>query len=204
MRVLVRSRDQRRRHLQRPGGRRPAPTRSPSRSPASRPRSPTCASRRARRPRSSDARSRADLRNGQRAGSSELINTQTATVASTLNADQLNRMPTPTRNALNAVTFLPGVNTRDHQPRIADQRPAGIVRSDHARRRQQQRQLPALVRLVLRLGHAAAGRGRSGHRRDRGRRRDVGGSGAISINFTTRSGTNRFSGTATSTSRHPS
>ncbi len=43
--------------------------------------------------------------------SSELINTQTATVAATLNSDQLNRMPTPTRNALNAVTFLPGVNT---------------------------------------------------------------------------------------------
>ena len=43
--------------------------------------------------------------------SSELVNTQTATVSSTLNADQLNRMPTTSRNALNAVTFLPGVNT---------------------------------------------------------------------------------------------
>ncbi|MFB3853915.1 MAG: carboxypeptidase regulatory-like domain-containing protein [Vicinamibacterales bacterium] len=43
--------------------------------------------------------------------SSELVNVQTATVAATLNADQLNRMPTPTRNALNAFTFLPGVNT---------------------------------------------------------------------------------------------
>jgi hypothetical protein len=42
--------------------------------------------------------------------SSELINTQTATVAATLNSDQLTRMPTPTRNALNAVAFLPGVN----------------------------------------------------------------------------------------------
>ncbi len=43
--------------------------------------------------------------------SSELVNTQTATISSTLNADQINRMPTPSRNALNAVTFLPGVNT---------------------------------------------------------------------------------------------
>ena len=43
--------------------------------------------------------------------STELINTQNATVSSTLNADQLNRMPTASRNALNAVTFLPGVNT---------------------------------------------------------------------------------------------
>jgi hypothetical protein len=40
-----------------------------------------------------------------------LINTQTATVTSTLTSDQLTRMPTPTRNALNALTFLPGVNT---------------------------------------------------------------------------------------------
>ena len=64
------------------------------------------------------ARSRPALRDGHRRGSSELINTQTATVSSTLNADQLNRMPTPTRNALNAVTFLPGVNTAGDQPRF--------------------------------------------------------------------------------------
>jgi hypothetical protein len=44
-------------------------------------------------------------------GGVALINTQTATVASTLNVDQINRMPMATRNALNAVTFLPGVNT---------------------------------------------------------------------------------------------
>src|SRR4029453_901074 len=45
--------------------------------------------------------------------SSELINTETATVAAILNSDQLTRMPTPTRNALNAVAFLPGVNRHD-------------------------------------------------------------------------------------------
>jgi len=43
--------------------------------------------------------------------SAELINTQNGTVAATLNADQLTRLPTPTRNALNAVAFLPGINT---------------------------------------------------------------------------------------------
>ena len=43
--------------------------------------------------------------------SSELINTENGTVAATLNSDQLTRMPTATRNALNAVAFLPGVNT---------------------------------------------------------------------------------------------
>ena len=41
----------------------------------------------------------------------QLVNTQTATIASTLNADQINKMPMATRNAVNAVTFLPGVNT---------------------------------------------------------------------------------------------
>ena len=40
----------------------------------------------------------------------ELISTQTATVTSTLNTDQLNRMPTSSRNAMNATTFLPGVS----------------------------------------------------------------------------------------------
>ena len=44
-----------------------------------------------------------------RAGT-ELINTQSATVSSTLNSDQLNRLPTTSRNALNAVTFLPGAS----------------------------------------------------------------------------------------------
>ncbi len=45
------------------------------------------------------------------ASSSELVNSQNGTVAATLNSDQLLRMPTPTRNALNAVAFLPGINT---------------------------------------------------------------------------------------------
>ncbi len=45
-----------------------------------------------------------------RAGT-ELVNTQSATVSSTLSTDQLNRLPTTSRNALNAVTFLPGVST---------------------------------------------------------------------------------------------
>jgi hypothetical protein len=40
----------------------------------------------------------------------DLVNIETATVSSTVGADQLNGMPTYTRNALNAITFLPGVN----------------------------------------------------------------------------------------------
>jgi hypothetical protein len=41
----------------------------------------------------------------------ELINTRTATVTSTLNADQIAQLPTPTRDLLlGGVTFLVGVN----------------------------------------------------------------------------------------------
>ncbi len=63
--------------------------------------------------------------------SSELINTENGTVAATLNSDQLTRMPTPTRNALNAVAFLPGVNIDGNQPRLDDQRPAGKLPEHH-------------------------------------------------------------------------
>ena len=63
-----------------------------------------------------------------------------------------------------------------HQPRLDDQRAAGRLPQHHARRREQQRQLPAQHRRVLRLGHAAAGRGRgrvgdARRRRRTGRRR---------------------------------
>ena len=93
--------------------------------------------------------------------SSELINTQIATVAATLNSDQLTRMPTPTRNALNAVAFLPGVNVDRNQPRLDHQRPARELPEHHRRRREQQRQLPAQHGRVLRLRHPTAGRDRS-------------------------------------------
>ncbi len=115
--------------------------------------------------------------------SSELINTENGTVAATLNSDQLTRMPTATRNALNAVAFLPGVNVDGHQPRLDDQRPAGELPEHHHRRREQQRQLPAQHGRLLRVRHAAAGRGRGrvGHAlrrwrpgRRRRRRRDDG------------------------------
>jgi hypothetical protein len=128
--------------------------------------------------------------------SSELINTQTATVASTLNADQLNRMPTATRNALNAVTFLPGVNTaginRDSSinglPESFVQITLdGVSNNDNFLRSTDsffasvtpRQDAVEAVSVVTAAGGAS-----------------VGGSGAASINFQTRSGTNRFSGTA--------
>ena len=60
---------------------------------------------------------------------------------------------------------------RRHQPRLELQRPARLVRRDHARRRQQQRQLQQVDRRLLRDGHAAAGRDRGRHGDDGGRRR---------------------------------
>ena len=49
--------------------------------------------------------------------SAEIINTQTPTVAATLNVDQIANIPTPTRDVLNAVTYLVGVNQAGHRAR---------------------------------------------------------------------------------------
>ena len=138
------------------------------------------------------------------ASSSELINTQTATVSATLNSDQLNRMPTATRNALNAVAFLPGINTpgtnRDSTinglPESFIQITMdGVSNNDNFLRSSDsffasvtpRQDAVEAVSVVLGAGGA-----------------QVGGSGVVSINFQTRSGTNRFSGTAYEYFRHPS
>jgi hypothetical protein len=136
--------------------------------------------------------------------SSELINTQTATVAATLNSDEITRMPTATRNALNAVAFLPGVNTvssnrnssinglPDSMVQITLD---GVSNNDNFLRSSDgffasvypRQDAVEAVTVVMAVGGA-----------------QVGGSGAVSINFTTRSGTNRFSGTAYEYYRNPS
>jgi hypothetical protein len=138
------------------------------------------------------------------ASSSELINTQTPIVAATLNSDQLNRMPTPTRNALNAVTFLPGINTADtnRESRINGLPESfvqitldGVSNNDNFLRSSDSFFATVTPRQdaieAVSVVTAAAGA-------------NVGGSGAVSINFQTRSGTNRFSGTAYEYFRHPS
>jgi hypothetical protein len=136
--------------------------------------------------------------------SSELINTQTATVAATLNADQLLRMPTASRNALNAVTFLPGVNTLttnrnstinglpDSMVNITFD---GVSNSDNFLRSSDaffasvypRQDAVEAATVVMAVGGAT-----------------VGGSGAVNINFTTRSGGSRFAGTVYEYYRHPS
>lgn len=126
--------------------------------------------------------------------STELINTQTATVTATLNSDQLNRMPTPTRNALNAVAFLPGVNTTStNRNSTINGLPDSFVQitmdgasnNDNFLRTTDGFFASVTPRQdaveAVTVTMAAAGA-------------NLGGSGAVTIAFQTRSGGNRFSG----------
>ena len=128
--------------------------------------------------------------------STELINSQTPTISSTLNADELNRMPTPTRNALNAVTFLPGVNTAttNRESRINGLPETfinitldGVSNNDNFLRSTDSFFASVTPRQdaveAVSVTTAAAGA-------------ELGGSGAVTINFATRSGTNQLSGSA--------
>ena len=135
--------------------------------------------------------------------SAELVNTTNATVQATLNSDQLNRMPTPTRNALNAVTFLPGINTPGtNRDSTVNGLPEsfmqitmdGVSNNDNFLRTSDgffasvtPRQ-DAVEAVTVTLAAAGA---------------QQGGSGAITIGFQTRSGGNRFSGSLYEYYRRP-
>lgn len=139
------------------------------------------------------------------ASSSELINTETATVSATLNSDQLTRMPTPTRNALNAITFLPGVNTPGtNRDSTINGLPEsflsitldGVSNNDNFLRTTDgffasvtpRQDAVEAVSVTLAAAGAQVG----------------GGAGAVTMAFTTRSGGNRFSGSAYEYYRNPS
>jgi carboxypeptidase family protein len=136
-------------------------------------------------------------------GGSDIVNTQTATVSATLNVDQINKMPMPTRNAINAVTFLPGVNTaginRDSNFNgLPDSFVAitldGVNNNDNFNKSTEG--LFAMVTPrqdaveAVTVTTAAGGA-------------DVGGHGAVQLGFVTRSGSNRFTGSAYEYFRHP-
>ena len=136
--------------------------------------------------------------------SSELINTETATVASTLNSDQLTRMPTPTRNALNAITFLPGVNTPGtNRDSTINGLPEGFLsitldgvsnndnflRSTDSFFASVTPRQDAVEAVSVTLAAAGASVG--------------GGAGAVTMAFQTRSGGNRFTGSGYEYYRNP-
>ena len=137
--------------------------------------------------------------------SSELVNSQNGTVAATLNSDQLLRMPTPTRNALNAVAFLPGINTTGtNRDSTINGLPEsflsitldGVSNNDNFLRNTDSffasvtpRQ-DAVEAVSVTLSAAGAQVG--------------GGAGAVTMAFQTRSGGNRFTGSAYEYYRSPS
>jgi hypothetical protein len=137
--------------------------------------------------------------------SSELINSQNGTVAATLNSDQLLRMPTATRNALNAVAFLPGINTTGvNRDSTINGLPEsflsitldGVSNNDNFLRNTDSffasvtpRQ-DAVEAVAVTLSAAGAQVG--------------GGAGAVTMAFQTRSGGNRFTGSAYEYYRNPS
>lgn len=137
--------------------------------------------------------------------SSELINTTTATVAATLNSDQITRMPTPTRNALNAITFLPGVNTAgSNRDSTINGLPEGFLsitldgvsnndnflRSTDSFFASVTPRQDAVEAVSVTMAAAGANIG--------------GGAGAVTMAFQTRSGTNRYSGSGYEYYRNPS
>ncbi len=136
--------------------------------------------------------------------SAELVNTQTATVTTTLNVEQIAAIPTPTRDVLNAVTYLVGVNTvgaargntsvNGLPESFLNITLDGVSDNDNFNKSTDSFFAPVRPRQdaieAVSVTSAAGGA-------------DVGGHGAISINFVTRSGTNKFTGSGYEYFRHP-
>ena len=98
---------------------------------------------------------------------SELIDTTSTTVSSTISADQIQSLPVVTKSAMQIVTFLPGINSR--QLAHAAQLDGARAAAERDRHRHRRRQHPGSERQVdrrLLSRHPAAERSRrAGQRR---------------------------------------
>ena len=137
-------------------------------------------------------------------GGSELVQTQTGTVSSTLFTEQLKSVPLPTRNALYAVNYLPGVDTTGT---VRSSTIAGLPQSSinitldgvNVNNNQDKAgdgfyamvrpNLDAIEQVTLTTAAQGA---------------ESAGQGAVQIRFVTRSGTNSYRGTVYDYFRHPS
>lgn len=139
-----------------------------------------------------------------RGGGAALVQTQSPTVSTTLDVDEIAKLPMATRNALNFITFLPGVDTpginRDSTVSGLSQAAINItidgvnVQDNYGKTGDGffARVTPcqdAMEQVTVTTATSGA---------------NVAGQGAIQFQFVTRSGTNQFKGTAYHYFRHPS
>ncbi len=132
-------------------------------------------------------------------GGTQLVTTQTTAITSTVRVDQISGLPLITRNALNIVPFLPGVDTSSNNHSQRSSTVSGLPQSalsitiDGANIQDKYTRstdgffanihpkLDLIEEVTVSQATAAA---------------DASGQGAVQIKFATRSGTNQFTGSA--------
>ena len=138
-------------------------------------------------------------------GGSQLVQTQATTISSTIRVDQISTLPLITRNALNFVVFLPGVDTSTANHSQRSSTVSGLPQSalsitvDGANVQDKYTRstdgffvnIHPKLDLIEEVTVTSATAGA-----------DASGQGAVQIKFATRSGTNRFVGSAYEYFRH--
>src|SRR5262249_46615746 len=136
-------------------------------------------------------------------GGTEIVQTQSTTIAQTINSNQIENLPLVSRDAINALTMLPGVDTASSNrnstvsglPRNAVSITIdGVNTQDNNNKSTEgffsliSPRLDAVEEVTMSSATAGA---------------DSSGTGAAQIKFVTRSGTNRFNGSAYYYERNP-
>jgi hypothetical protein len=129
-------------------------------------------------------------------GGTELMQTASPTVSKTLNANQIGKLPLVSRNALDAITFLPGVNTpAGNRDSTVNGLPQGAINITLDGMSVQDNYLKTtdgfFARLSPRLDAVEAVTVTTA-----AQGADAAGQGAVQIKFVTRSGSNNYTGSA--------